>query len=80
MVFVTPDLCPFPTIPNMHVVENIMDDAMWERENYCFMALQQLRSLAPGCGREITRCMQFKVIPRTTMQCWTALSVQCVGQ
>ena len=31
-----------------------------------FTALQQQRSLAPGCGREITRCMLFKVILRTS--------------
>ena len=29
----------------------------------CFTALQQLRSLAPGCGREITRCRQFNTYP-----------------
>ena len=36
------------------------------RMSCCFTALQRLRSLAPVCGREITRCRQFKVIPRTT--------------
>ena len=30
-------------------------------ESWCFMALQQLRSLAPGYGRKITRCRQLKV-------------------
>ena len=29
----------------------------------CFTVLQQLRSLAPGCGREITQFTQFKVVP-----------------
>ena len=41
----------------------------WERERercWCFPALQQLRSLAPGCSRKITLCRQFKVIPMTT--------------
>ena len=32
----------------------------------CFTALQQLGSLAPGCSRQIARCKQFKVLPRTT--------------
>ena len=38
-----------------------------ERESWCFTALQQLRSLAPRCGRKITRCRQFKGIPRTNV-------------
>ena len=34
-------------------------------ESCCFTALQQHRSLAPGYSRKITRCRQFKAIPRT---------------
>ena len=33
--------------------------------NCCFTALQHLRSLAQGCGGEIIRCRQFRVISRT---------------
>ena len=47
---------------------SLMKKTQEERYNCWFTTLQQLRSLAPGCSRYITRCMQFKVTPRTTKE------------
>ena len=51
-----------------------------ERETWYFMALQQLRSSVPRCGQKITRCRQFKVIPRTIHEMKVKWKINCLPQ
>ena len=41
---------------------------IWERDDDALRRFISWRSLAPGCCRQITRCRQFEVMPRTPVQ------------
>ena len=48
--------------------------------NCCFMAIHKPRSLAPGSGREMTLCRQFKVIARQAEQVRPMSMLNTFGQ